>query len=200
MQIQVSGKSIKIGDSLKSHVEGRLEQGISKYFDKAIDANVVFSKESHLYRVDVIVNEGTGSGIIIKGNGYDNDIYASFDQAADRIEKQLRRYKRKIKNHHKKKFADLGREEVKLLEAKKYVLAENGSIKEEKEEESPLIIAEKPVKIEKLTVSEAVMKMNLENLPAYMFINKANDSFNVVYHRKDGNISWIDPQRVKSKK
>lgn len=195
MQISVSGKKLDVGESLKQHVESRLGQGIGKYFERAIDANVVFSKESHLFRTDVMVNEGTGTGIIIKGNGSAEDIYAAFDMAADRIEKQLRRYKRKIKNHHKKKFADLDDKDFKLLEARKYVIAENDE--EEKEEEAPLIIAEKPVKIATMTVSEAVMKMNLENLPALVFINKANGIMNVVYHRKDGNISWIDPERSK---
>lgn len=198
MQISVSGKQLDVGQSLRTHVERRLSDGVSKYFEKAIDANVVFSKQSHLFRADVLVNEGTGTGIVIKGNGTANDIYASFDQAADRIEKQLRRYKRKIKNHHKKKFNELTAEELALIEGTKYVLTEKEE--EHKEEDAPLIIAEKAVKIKKLTVSEAVMEMNLQNLPALVFINKGNGGLNVVYHRVDGNISWIDPGEFFKKK
>lgn len=197
MKISVTGKKIDIGSSLKTHVESRLDSSVSKYFEKAIDANVVFSKESHMFRSDVIVNEGTGSGIIIKSNGIAADVYASFDMAADRIEKQLRRYKRKIKNHHKKKFSDAEAEGISQFHGKKYVLSEKDQNEELHEEEAPLIIAEKPVKIENLTVSEAVMQMNLQNLPALMFINKGNNALNVVYHRVDGNISWIDPERMK---
>jgi len=196
VQISVSGKKIDVGSSLKTHVESRLGSSVSKFFDKAIDANVVFSKESHMFRADVIVNEGTGTGIVIKSNGLAADVYTSFDMAADRIEKQLRRYKRKIKNHHKKKFSELEAEGYRQFEGKKYVLSENEA-EELPDEDAPLIIAEKPVKIEALTVSEAVMQMNLQNLPALMFINKANQALNVVYHRADGNISWIDPERLK---
>jgi len=199
VQIAVTGKKLDIGESLKNHVEDRLSSSVSKFFEKAIDSNVVFSKEAHnnMFRADVIVNEGTGSGIVIKSNGLAADVYAAFDMAADRIEKQLRRYKRKIKNHHKKKFSELEAEGYKQFAAKKYVLSEKDEGEELQDEDAPLIIAEKPVKIETLTVSEAVMQMNLQNLPALMFINKGNSALNVVYHRIDGNISWIDPERAK---
>src|SRR4030065_2870721 len=102
MQIVVSGKNMDVGSSLREHVETALEGGVSKYFDRAIDADVVFSKEAHLFCTDIIVNEGTGSGIIIKSQAKSDDVYASFDIATSRIEKNLRRYKRRLKNHRGK--------------------------------------------------------------------------------------------------
>lgn len=193
MQISVSGKNIKVGDALRQHVNEALEKGISKYFDRAIHADVVVTKETHLFCTDIIVNQGTGTKVIIKGRGESGDVYASFDQAASRIEKQLRRYKRRLKNHSKRPTAE-NVHEILEFEARKYVLADSGE-EEAAEEDNPLIIAEKPTAIETLTVSDAVMKMDLANLPALMFINKKNGGVNVVYRRHDGNISWVDTGR-----
>lgn len=187
MQTSVSGKQIAIGAALQEHVKERLTKAVTKYFDRAINADVVFSKEAHLFRADLLVNEGTGTGIIIKATAAASEIYEAFDTALIRIEKQLRRYKRRIKNHHKPKPADM------VLEAKKYVISHAGE-EEEGAEEMPLIIAEKVTQIEKLTVSEAVMRMDLQQLPALLFINIANGRLNVVYNRADGNISWVDPE------
>jgi ribosomal subunit interface protein len=196
MQISVSGKNFNIGSSLSDHVKQRLEHEVIKYFDHAIHASVIFTKESHLYRVDIHVNEGTGTGVIIKSTANADDIYVSFAEALSRVEKQLRRYKKKIKNHHKKKGSEVAFEQE-VKEAVKYVLSpfsEEADDAENNHNEEPLIIAEKSAKIEILTVSEAVMKMDLQQLPALMFINAKNKRLNVVYHRVDGNISWVDPQ------
>ncbi len=192
MQVSVTGQGMEVGAALKDTVHERLEKGVNKYFDRAINADVVFSKRGHFFTANVQVNEGTGTGIFIKGTGESEDVYAAFDQAADRIEKQLRRYKRRIKNHKGTSLNEI--DDVKaLLQGKKYVLQNDESVEEESaEEETPLIIAEKPASIERLSVSEAVMRMNLADLPALMFINKKNDHLNVVYVRKDGNISWVD--------
>ncbi len=190
MQVSVSGKQINVGAALKEYVEEHLDKTVGKYFEKAINAETVFSKERNLFCTDILVNEGTGTGIVIKSQAKENDIYVSFDTALGRIEKQLRRYKRRIKNHHKKRLVEVEEDVIRQLRATKYVIAE--SEVEESEEETPLIIAEKPTRIESLSVSEAVMRMNLANLPALMFINKQNGCVNVVYHRKDGNVSWVN--------
>ena len=190
MQIQVSGKKIDIGEALTTHVKERLTKGVSKYFDHAIHADVVFSKEAHMFRADIHVNEGTGNGVAIKGRADHNDVYAAFDAAAERIEKQLRRYKRKIRSHATKKVTDLSEKELKLLSGKKFVMT---PLPEEEagEEDAPLIIAEKPQSIARLTASEAVMQMDLADLPTLVFVNKQTGNLDVVYHRKDGNISWV---------
>ena len=190
MQIQVSGKKLDIGEALTTHVKERLIKGVSKYFEHAINADVVFSKEAHLMRADIHVNEGTGAGIMIKSRAENTDIYVAFDGAAERIEKQLRRYKRKIRSRATKKVTDLSEKELKQLGGKKFVMT---PLPEEElgEEDAPLIIAEKPQSIDRLTASEAVMRMDLADLPTLVFVNKQTGNLDVVYHRKDGNISWV---------
>lgn len=191
MQIQVSGKKMDVGEALTTHVRERLEKGVSKYFEHAITADVVFAREAHLFRADIHVNEGTGNGIMVKGRAENVDVYSAFDSAAERIEKQLRRYKRKIRSHHNaKKLSELSAKELQLLNGTKKVMSQFND-EEVGEEDAPLIIAEKPAKIERITTSEAVMKMDLNDLPALMFINQQTGCLEVVYHRKDGNISWV---------
>lgn len=185
MQIQVSGKQIDVGSALTEHVEERLMKGVSKYFDKAINANVVFSKESHLNCADIVVNEGTGTGTVIKGQGKSADVYSAFEEAADRIEKQLRRYKRRIKDHHKEKPTPKMQEN-----AVKYIIDSTND--DAVGNDNPLIIAEKSQPVEVLSVSDAVMRMDLGNLPALTFINEKTNTVNVVYQRNDGNVSWVD--------
>jgi len=195
MQISISGKQIDIGSALREYVETELSGIITKYFEHAIYADVVFSKERRLFSVDIIVNEGTGTNILIKGEGKDDEIYVCFDKAAERIEKQLRRYKRRIKNHHKQRF---DKESDAFLRGTKYIISHKDE--EETDEGNPLIIAEKPTEIETLSVGDAVMRMDLAELPAMLFINIKTSNLNVVYRRKDGNISWIDPDFSVKKK
>lgn len=192
MQINVSGKQVDVGESLRAYVEKRLQDGISKYLDRVTLADVVISREAHNFRADIVLNTGTHSGVIIKGRGDAGDAHAAFDGAAERIEKQLRRYKRRLTDHHKSTRGDDLAAEVEAR-ATKYVLASRAE-EEEAAEEAPLIIAEKATSVEWLTVGEAVMRMDLADLPALMFFNKANGRLNTVYRRADGNISWVDPE------
>lgn len=192
MQVRISGKNMEVGASLSEYVNDNLIKGVSKYFEKAINGDVVFHKNGNFYFADILVNEGTGTGIIIKGNSKADDAYLAFNEALEKIEKQLRRYKRRIKNHHKQSIAEIEPAHTKLISATKYVIS---PIDEEQDEiaSEPLIIAEKSTPIEKLSVSDAVMKMDLAGLPALLFINSKTNTINVVYHRADGNISWVEP-------
>jgi len=191
MQITVSGKQVDVGESLRQHIESRIQEGVHKYLDRVTQVAVVVTKEAHLFRVDISGNTGTHSGITIKSSAQAPDVYACFDAAADKIEKQLRRYKRRITNHHqvpqKEVLAD------KAQRGKKYVLADLTDEPKD-EEDTPIVIAEKPTEIETLSVSQAVMRMDLADLPALMFFNSKNGRVNVVYRRADGNISWVDPE------
>lgn len=195
MQIQVSGKGVDIGESLRTHVEGKLNEGISKYIDRVTSVHAVVTREAHLFRVDINGNLGTHAGMVIKSRGESEDVYAAFDEALEKIEKQLRRYKRRITNHHKEKHFD-----IQPVRATKYVLPSD--IAENEEDDKPIgsgaVIAEKTTDIATLTVSQAVMRMDLQNLPALLFFNSANGRLNVVYRRVDGNISWVDPAQVKA--
>lgn len=188
MHISVSGQNMNVGESLREYVKEELEAKVTKYFEQAIDANVVFSREAHLFRADIHVNDGTGMNSFVKGRGKSNEVYSSFDQACERIEKQLRRYKRRIKDHNT--GAKLS-EKAELIQATKYVLAHDGQEMMESAD-NPLIIAEKQTVIETLTVSDAVMRMDLSGLPALMFINKKTGNVDIVYNREDGNISWVE--------
>ncbi len=186
MQIIVSGKQIDIGDSFRNHIEQRLQEGITKYIDRVTKVDVVASRESHGFRIDISANTGTHAGLIIKSSGMSGDIYAAFDMAADRIEKQVRRYKRRLTDHHKSDEVAAVR-----MPGKKYVLKDPEVAAAE--DDAPVVIAEKATEIERLTVSAAVMRMDLSDLPALLFINSGTGRLNVVYRRRDGNISWVDP-------
>ncbi len=202
MQIRVIGSNIDVGNSLTQFVEDELTKSVIKYFDKAINAEVHFSKEHHMFRALVVVNEGVKSGIVVKSDSEAGDVYAAFSEALNKVVKQLRRYKDRIKNYRRKGGGLKSVEpNYQVLDAVKYILPpENYDVfaemeSEEKEVESLKIINEKTTEIEELSVNEAIMKMDLANLPALVFINSQNKRINVVYHRKDGNISWVDPQK-----
>ena len=185
MQITVTGKQIDVGEALRNHVEERMVSGAKKYFGDPIDAQVVFSREGSHHRVDCSVH--VGAGIFVKSHASSEDAYAGFDAAADRVEKRLRRYKRRLRNHHKTS-------PVEFLEAQSYVLSAEEEDQDEPEGEQPVIIAEATTDIPTVTVSEAVMRMDLANVPVLMFRNRAHGGLSVVYRREDGNIGWIDPK------
>lgn len=196
MKIQVSGKGIDVGESLRTHVEQRLEQGITKYLDRVVSVSVVISRESHLFCVDINLHTGTHSAMVIKGRDKAGDVYAAFDASAGKIEKQLRRYKRRLTNHHQK---DEENAKFSTVSATKYVLQSSGE-EEVQDDHNPVIVAEQSANVDTLSVGEAVMRMDMLDLPALMFINRLNGRPNVVYKRADGNISWVDPQFAENSK
>jgi ribosomal subunit interface protein len=193
MIITISGKHMDIGQSLQQYVNDRLNLGIKNYLHDITQSKVVFSKNHHLYHADIIIHDSHIG--VIKAEAESDDVYAAFDVAIVKIERQLRKYKGRIKKHSKSKTGnskDIGDE---FFSAVKYIL--NNPVEEElSEEHEPITIAEHEMKIECLTVSEAIMKMDLANLPALLFINKLNARINLVYHRHDGNISWVDPGEI----
>lgn len=188
MQIKVTGKQIDVGSALASHVEEKLVAAIGKYFDRPAEGNVVFSRDAHNFKCDSSVHLATG--LTAKAQAVSTDIYAAFDQAADRIEKQVRRYKRRLKNHHQTR-----QKPVEIMNAQSYVLAgrQGESDEEEPEDLQPVIIAETNTAIHSLTVGEAVMQMELASVPFLVFRNTANGRVNVVFQRDDGNVGWVDP-------
>jgi ribosomal subunit interface protein len=185
MDISIKGKRLDVGDALRSHVEDRLATAVSKYFLKAHDANVTISREAHFFRADISVHPLRG--VLVQGRSNADDAYAAFDSALEHIAKQLRRYKRRLNDKHK------GRAPEEAIPAQQYTLAPESGEDELPEEGQPAIIAELPTEIATLSVSEAVMRMDLADVPALMFKNRANGGLNVVYRRPDGNIGWIDP-------
>ena len=185
MQLTVTGKQIDTGAVLRERVEASLAAILGKYFKTAIEAHVVFSKEGHLNRSEVSIH--IGRGIVVNASASGAETYAAFDAAAERIAKQMRRYKRRLRDHHAQ-----AREAVEIGErARDYVLA---SVSEEGEE-GPAVVAEMSTDVPSLTVGEAVMRMDLANLPVLLFRNRSHGELNIVYRRLDGNIGWIDPER-----
>lgn len=190
MKLQISGRHVDLGEAFQSHVEKRLTEGLGKYLDRVTSVDVVVAKEAHhQYRVDIHGNTGTHSGLTLKSQGGAGEVYAAFDDAATKVEKQLRRYKRRLKDHH-------SRDKEVSARGKKYVLQPEAHDTELDEKGAPVVVAEQATEIERLSVSEAVMKMDLADLPALMFYNSGNGRLNVIYRRVDGNISWVDPENA----
>ena len=185
MEISIKGRNIDVGKALRGHVEDHLTSAVTKYFMRALDANVVFSREGRQLRADISVHPGP-RGVLVKGGAESDDAYAAFDGALERIAKQLRRYKRRLADHHKGHSKE-------TLPALQYVIKPDHEDEEVAADAQPMIIAEMPEEIATLSVSEAVMRMDLADLPVVMFRNSASSRLNVVYYRGDGNIGWIDP-------
>jgi len=188
MDIAINGKNLDVGEALHAHVAGELETAVGKYFAKAHDAKVVLSREAHLFRADIQVHPVRG--MLVQGRGAAADPYAAFDGALERIAKQLRRYKRRLTNHHKGRGGD------ETTPAQQYVIASEAEEEEAPADGKPVIIAELQTEIATLSVSEAVMRLDLADVPAMMFRNRSNGGLNVVFRRPDGNIGWIDPQNT----
>ena len=189
MRIDISGHKLDVGDALSDHIRARMEGEVAKYFDRAIEGGVVISRQGHNFQVDASVHAGTG--IMMRAAATASEPYAAADQAIDRIAKRLRRYKRRIRDHHKLN------DSAAHVMAQHYVLAaepDDGADEvEEPAGNHPVIIAEEPARILTMTPSAAVMALDLSEQPAYVFFNAANGALNVVFRRSDGNVGWIDP-------
>lgn len=200
MQLTVTGKQIDVGDALRRHVEASLDSILGKYFGSAIEAHVVVSKEAHLSRAEISIH--IGRGIVVNAHAAAAELYPAVDAAADRVAKQLRRYKRRLRDHHAKAREPSGAGE----RATAYVLA---PVAEEPEDEGaadsaageaasagggPAVIAEMSTELPNLTVGEAAMRMDLADAPVLLFRNRSHGELNLVYRRADGNIGWIDPE------
>jgi ribosomal subunit interface protein len=151
------------------------------------DATIIFSRDAHEYVCETIVHLSTG--LTAQAKAHANDIYAAFDQAGEKMDKQLRRYKRRLKDHHKERMHP-----VELSGGSSYILAASEDEQsQEPDSLTPVIIAEMESKIPALSVGEAVMQMELAGAPVLIFRHQASDRINVVYRREDGNIGWVDP-------
>ncbi|MDE1132668.1 MAG: ribosome-associated translation inhibitor RaiA [Ascidiaceihabitans sp.] len=187
MRYQISGKQIDIGTALQTHVKTELDEVIQKYAERPTDALVIFSKSAHEFACEATVHLSTGLTATAKAK--DTEIYTAFNSCCAKMEKQLRRYKRRLKDHHKDRT-----QPVELFGGSSYILAsDDGPDQSEPETLQPIIVAEMEAKIPSLSVGEAVMQMELAGAPVLVFRNESKDGVNVVYRRDDGNIGWIDP-------
>lgn len=185
MDVAIKGKGLDIGSALRDHVDSALGDAVAKYFSRAHDATVSVSREAYQFRADITVHPLRG--VVVQSHGNADDAYAAFDVALERMTKQLRRYKRRLNDHHKAR----GNEDA--LPAQQYILQPEAEGEELPAEGQPAIIAELTTEIATLSVGDAAMRMDLADIPALMFRNVTHGGLNVIYRRSDGNIGWIDP-------
>lgn len=200
MQIIVSGTNMDIGTTIREHAEDHLKPVITKYFENAVRANVTLSKESYKFACDIVVNDGTGIKTTVRAHAEDTDPYAAFSNCCHKVEKQLRRQKKKLNAIKRRNQGAPGPEAQEIFAAREYILAHENDNEDQPDLEdlayesfaSPAIIADGSRDLEIITVGEAVLKMDLQDLQALMFINSKNKHISMVYRRSDGNVAWVD--------
>jgi ribosomal subunit interface protein len=196
LQIKIAGKNMQLGEALQERISAGLEAAVTKYFDRSGDAHVTVTKEGYLFEVDLNVH--LPSGIILHAVNQGDEPYGAVEGALGKIEKRVRRYKRRLKDHHRpgrqpmpsepaSAFILQANEEEALDEADEALSQENGA------DQGPLTVAEGNASIRTMTVSEAVMQLELGEAPALMFRNARHNGLNMVYRRPDGHIGWVDP-------
>ena len=193
MQIIVSGKQVDLSDALRTRVAQQLDTIASKYFDEALEANVTFGRARSFFTCDINVH--AGRGLTLRGEGEAADAHAAFDDAAEHIAKRLRRYRRRV-NEHARDLAHRDRPQA----ARQYILRQEDDTESAGTTDGAppagayaTVIAEQPAEIALLSVSDAVMRMDLADQQVMMFRNSTTGELNVVYRRGDGHIGWIDP-------
>jgi ribosomal subunit interface protein len=202
MQVQISGKHVDVGDALRERIGDELKSAIGKYFERGGDAEVVVSREAHSFRVDCTVH--LASGQMLKSHGLANDAHAAFGLSLEKVETRIRRYKRRLKSHSV--AATAKQAEMASL----YVLrspdlagedAHDHDVPDAEQSDGhhdAMIIAESEAELKTMTVSMAVMQLDLTESQAVVFRNAAHGGLAVVYRRSDGHIGWIDPQRTQT--
>lgn len=192
MDIRVSGHQIDTGEALQTYVADRLNAMVEKYFSRALSSQVTFGRGAHGgYTSDIVTH--VNKGLILKSHGDAQDAHLSFDQAAEKLDKQLRRYKRRIQDRHAQAAHSLAEEEAAYR-----VFAPPAEPEAESEEaaaEAPPVIAETTADIPEASVADAVMMLDLRDTGALLFKNASTGVHNMVYRRRDGSIGWVEPRQ-----
>ena len=204
MKLQISGKHVDVGDALRSRISDELLSSIGKYFERGGDADVVVSRSGHSFRVDCAVR--LASRQRLESHALGGDAHAAFGGALTKIEARIRRYKRRLKNHHHPSISAKETAQITVLRAPDHDDEvdgwDDGELEafniEAHEPPKAVVIAETEAPLKTMTVSMAVMEMDLTESQAIVFRNAAHGGLSVVYRRPDGNIGWIDPERTKS--
>jgi ribosomal subunit interface protein len=193
MPFRVSGKNIAIGDALRGRVNQRIAEATAKYFDGGYSGHVTIGKDGFGFRTECVVH--LDSGIVLEAEAIAGDAYSSADQAAGRIEKRLRRYKGRLKDHQAARMDGQGIDQA----APSYVIAApDEDTDEEITEFNPVIIAESTTALKRMSVSDAVMQLDLTGTAVVVFRHAGHGRVNLVYRRADGHIGWIDPPAVEA--
>jgi ribosomal subunit interface protein len=195
MTLRISGKSISVGEALRGRVADRTDEVLRKYFDGNYSGHITLSKDGFGFRTDCALH--LDSGITLEADSNAPDAYASADQALLMIEKRLRRYKSRLKDRSARK-AHVASAALAALDATSYVLEAPGDGEDEVIGYSPVIIAEATTSLKTLSVSEAVMELDLSGAPCLVFQHGSSGRVNIIYRRADGNVGWIDPPGSKA--
>lgn len=189
MDVQVTGKGIDLGSALQTHVEDRISSSVHKYFERSAEAQVTFAREGSSIKCEATTHLASGVFLAVQGEAH--DAYGAFEDALEKLEKRVRRYKRRLKNHHAN-----GKVELPAESAPSYILqplaADEEGDEPISEDPSPVIIAESTTKLREMTVGAAVLQLDLADQPVFVFKNAAHGNVSVVYKRPDGNVGWID--------
>ncbi len=185
MQVKVTGKNLDVGSALREHIEDRLLQLKQKYFEGTVHAHVTVEKHRGSFITDCALHLATG--LVLQAHGRAADAHPSFDEAASHLERQLRRYKQRLKDHHKSR-----REPVRRVDVPGYVISAAAEDGNEPEGLNPVVVAESGHSVPELSVGEAVMQLDISTTPFVLFRNGGHGGLNVVYRRPDGNIGWVD--------
>lgn len=203
MQVQVTGKHMNVGDALRSRITDELSTSIGKYFDRGGAADVVVAQDGHDIRVDCRVRLASGQNL--ESHGQASDAHAAFDVALEKIDTRIRRYKRRLKNHHRPAPKDAEVAPAFVLRAPEDEIDGWDEVQAEAADNddghglpASVVIAETQAEVKTMTVSMAVLDLDLTQTQTIVFRNAAHGGLSVVYRRPDGNIGWIDPERTKS--
>ena len=199
MDIRVSGHQVAIGEALRTHVDARMQAIAAKYFARALAANVTFGRGPHDHGFSCDIVAHVMHGLILKGSGSAMEAHPAFDQAAEKIERQLRRYMRRLKAHDGPAMpAEAARDDTTFArdvhtapDNARYTVFESDEADEVGDH--PVVVAETRVDVPDASVSDAVMMLDLRNTTALMFRNAGTGAFNMVYRRSDGTIGWVEP-------
>lgn len=182
MALQIVGKQMETGDAIRERITDRLESALAKYFDGGHDALVTLEKGRNGFDVDCMIRLDTGLSIHASGEGA--DAHQAFDVTAEKIEKQLRRYNRRLKNHHQRASS---------MPAADFVLSPDLPDEETPGTDNPVVIAESASSVSTMSVADAVMALDLGQDPFLLFRHSGSDRINLVYRRPDGHVGWLDP-------
>jgi ribosomal subunit interface protein len=193
MPFRVSGRNIEVGDALRERISARVFEALKKYFDGGFSGHVTVGREGFGFRTECVVH--LDSGVVLRAESTAADAYLSADQAAENMEKRLRRYHHRLKDYRAAERQD-GRSppSAAAIDARSYVIsAPEPEGEEEVTEFNPVIIAESTTALKQLSVSEAVMELDMTGAPVMVFRHAGHGRINLVYRRADGNVGWIDP-------
>lgn len=193
MSLRISGKHMEIGDAFRTRIEERIGEAVDKYFDGGFSGRVIVEKEKSGSRFSADCTLHIDTGTILQATGQAVDPQQAFDAAAERIEKRLRRYKRRLKSHKP------GNNGVDPVDMAYRIMAPVAADEDEVPEDyAPTIVAESTLSLQTMSVASAVIELDMKDTPVFVFRNAGTDSVNIVYRRMDGNIGWIDPASAKA--